>query len=109
MNLSISNVIINYFLLHEDIKLLKNEDLIKLSNEIENKFKVKISFSKEDIKLTVGLCEDFLSIDDNYNISQDGISKYLDTLEPVYQWFGIHDWDQTQEYYNFLKKYTIPA
>lgn len=109
MNLSISNVIINYFLLHEDVKVIKNEDLIKLSNEIENKFNVKINFSKEDIKLTVDLCEDFLEVDENCNIKQDGITKYLDTLEPVYQWFGVHDWDRTQEYYNFLKKYTFTA
>lgn len=107
MNLSVTNIIINYFLLHEDVHIIKNKDLEKLSKEIENNFNVKVNVSKEDIRLFVNLCEDFLHFDQDENICQDGITNYLESLEPVCEWFGISDWKYSQKYYNFLKNYNI--
>lgn len=105
MNLSISNVIINYFLLHEETKRLNLSELNKISSELEKTFDVKINSSKEEIRLVVDLCEDFLQIDEDGNILQDGITDYLDSLEPVCEWFGVGDWEKAQDYYSFLKNF----
>ena len=106
MEISISNVIINYFLLHADVNVLSFEKLQCLVNKLQQHFNIIITDNdKNGIFIVQQLCQDFLSIDDEHNIIQNNILDYLDNLQPIYEWFSFRQWDRSQQYYEIIKNF----
>lgn len=106
MEISASNIIINYFLLHNDIKTLSYAKLTELIDKIQTAFHVSVvGIQKKDIQTIQHLCSDFIIIDDDGNIYQNNILDYLQELQPVYQWISFRKWKYEQDYYNLIKNF----
>lgn len=106
MDISISNIIINYFLLHNDLNQLQYIKLKQLINIIRQKFHVTISDDNEmGLILTKQLFNDFLEIDKNKTIYQNNILDYLQELQPIYAWISIGQWQKQQQYYKTIKDF----
>lgn len=106
MEIAASNIIINYFLLHNDVKCLTFDKLNNLINQISDTFHVKIvDANKKELKMFVQLCSDFLYMDNDCNIYQKNILDYLEEIEPIYEWFSFVNWKHDQEYYNLIRKF----
>ena len=106
MEISVSNVVINYFLLHNDNQLLPYAKLQELIKGIEQNFNVIITDNdKHGLTTVQQLCSDFLNIDDNYNLIQENILNYLEELQPIYEWFSFRQWERSQQYYEFIKNF----
>lgn len=110
MEVSVSNVIINYFLLHTDIDILKYSDLQALIKQLQQQFNIIIVDNDiKGINIVQQLCSDFLQIDAEYNIIQNNILDYLDELQPIYEWFSFREWQKSHQYYALIKKFNPTA
>lgn len=106
MEVSISNVIINYFLLHVDENFLSYEKLQELINLIQQKFHITITDNDKNGIISVQrLCSDFLNIDQQMNLTQENILDYLEELQPIYQWVSFKQWKYSPQYYDVIRKF----
>lgn len=106
MEISIANIIINYFLLHPNEKILKHKDLQEIIKQIQNHFKVDIIDNNVwGLEIIKNLCSDFLIIDEQCNIYQNNISDYMIQLQPIHEWLSFGIWKRSQEYYTLIENY----
>lgn len=106
MQISISNVIINYFLTHPEVQVLDQNTLSSLVNKIQETFDVRVAdFSQYGLKKTIEIFNDFLSIDNDSSIIQKNILNYLDSLEPVYEYLSFNQWNKQYQYYKLIRQF----
>lgn len=106
MEVSISNVIVNYFLLHTDVNVLTYQKLQELIELLEDKFNIIIvDNDKHGISNIQQLCSDFLSIDEQLNLIQENILNYLEQLQPIYEWYSFREWQYSEQYYLTIKEF----
>ena len=106
MQISISNVIINYFLTHPEVQVLDRITLSSLVNKIQDAFAVRVTdFSYYGLKETVEIFNDFLSLDNDCSIIQKNILDYLDDLEPVYEYLSFNQWNKQYQYYKLIRQF----
>lgn len=106
MQISISNVIINYFLTHSDTNELTYDQLNKLVYKIKDQFCVDvIDHNYQGVLITVNICNDFLTIDNNKTIHQSNILDFLEQLEPVYQHSKFQKWEKEFDYYKLIRQF----
>ena len=106
MDVSVYNIVVNYFLINPQKKSLSYQQLKLLIDGVKKNLCVNIvDQTVDDIKNMVIVFSDFLSIDSNLTIYQHDILQYLDELQPVCQRFGEQKWENQYNYYNYIRQF----